>query len=479
MKTSVRRFLALSLSLAVLATMAPRVHADDGAEVRRAFRSEMKSDNWKERRSAFVTLLDYDDKKTFDAALSATLKDKNAAVQLAGIETLGKFESEEAHKALLGELKRAKGEKAAVLLMALAEQKGHSGVDELIALLGDKDPMKAGLAAIALGAKKAPQAMAALIDTLGHKDTRVRSGAARALKAWAWSEMTKPAKGSGKVPEPKMPEWFELEPIRDALVGALDGAEGVFRGDLIEALEFITKKDYGDNPAAWAAHAKGEEVTKKILRKRTYPAHFFGIPVYGKRIVVVMDANVLTDREHPFKDRTRLQELCENPGRAGLPWHKIKSVKHFNDAWVRRFFMDLPTSGVQFELVRSGKKPKTLFGRLKPSNNGTKKSAIEEVEKAGVENENDILTTMTYALDISGKKDSVAWTKGPDVVCCVYSSVPWLAEETDAEVVGAAIGLKARRRLVKIHAAGVHEYAYAMMKLFAAQSGGTYKEMIK
>ena len=64
MKTSVRRFLALSLSLAVLATMAPRVHADDGAEVRRAFRSEMKSDNWKERRSAFVTLLDYDFEKS-------------------------------------------------------------------------------------------------------------------------------------------------------------------------------------------------------------------------------------------------------------------------------------------------------------------------------------------------------------------------------------------------------------------------------
>ena len=37
MKTSVRRFLALSLSLAVLVTMAPRVDADDGAEVRRAF----------------------------------------------------------------------------------------------------------------------------------------------------------------------------------------------------------------------------------------------------------------------------------------------------------------------------------------------------------------------------------------------------------------------------------------------------------
>lgn len=479
MKTSARRLLTSLLLLALVVLPQAIASADDEADLRRDFRAEMKNENWKVRRGAFVMLLDFDGKKTFEAALSATLKDKNAAVKLAGIETLGKFESEPAQKALLAELKKAKGEKAAVLLMALAEQKGHSGVDELLALLGDKDPMKAGLAAVALGAKMAPKATGALIQTLSHKDSRVRSAAARALKTWAWSEKTKPAKNSGKLPEPKMPEWFERETIQNALIDALEQAEGTPRGDIIEALEFITKKDYGDNPAAWAAHAKGEEVTRKILKKRVYPPHFFGIPVYGKRIVVVMDANVLTDREHPFKDRSRLQELCENPGRAGLPWHKIKSVKHFNDAWVRRFFMDLPTSGIQFELVRSGKKPKTLFGRLKPSNGGTKKSAIEEVEKAGVENENDVLTTMTYALDISGKKDTVAWTKGPDVICCVYSSVPWLAEETDPEVVGAAIGLKARRRLVKIHAAGVHEYAYAMMKLFAAQSGGTYKEMIR
>ena len=44
---------------------------------------------------------------------------------------------------------------------------------------------------------------------------------------------------------------------------------------------------------------------------------------------------------------------------------------------------------------------------------------------------------------------------------------------------GATIGLKARRRLTKIHAVGVHEFAYAMMKLFAGQSGGVYRELIK
>ena len=476
--------LLLLVSL-LLAAGGPPAAADDEADARRDFRAEMKNPNWKIRRGAFVMLLDFDGKKTFEECLGATLKAKNPAVQLAGIETLGKFESEAAQKALLDELSKAKGDKAAVLLMALAEQKGHGGVDELIALLGDKDPMKVGLAALALGAKKAPKATGALVQALAHKESRVRSAAARAFKTWAWSEMTKPAKNSGKLPEPKMPEWFELATIQGALIEALEGAEGAPRGDILEALEFITKKDYGDNPLAWAAHAKGEEVSDGMLRKREYPPHFFGIPVYGERIVVVMDANVLTDREHPFKDRARLQELCANPGRASLPWHKIKSVKHFNDAWVRRFFMDMPTSGVSFDLVRSGLKPAPLFGRLKPANSGTLKKAIEEVEDGGVENENDILAAMTFALDISGKKDTVAWTKGPDVICCVYSSVPWLPkdpdkdEKTDPELVGATIGLKARRRLVKIHAVGVHEFAYAMMKLFAGQTGGVYRELIK
>lgn len=476
--------LLLLLFLGLLGA-SPAARADDESDARADFRSEMRSPNWKVRRGAFVMLLDYDGKKTFEACLAATLKDKNAAVQLAGIETLGKFESEAAQKALLAELSRAKGEKAAVLLMALAEQKGHGGVDELLALLADKDPMKVGLAVLALGAKKAPQATGALVQALTHKDPRVQSAAARAFKTWAWSEMTTPAKNSGKLPEPKMPEWFELATIRDALIAALEKAEGAPRGDIIEALEFITKKDYGDNHPVWVAHAKGEEITSRMLKQREYPPHFFGVPIYGERIVVVMDANVLTDREHPFKDRARLQELCENPGRASLPWHKIKSVKHFNDAWVRRFFMDMPTSGVKFDLVRSGLKPDPLFGRLKPANAGTQKKAIEFVEKGGVENENHVLEAMTFALDISGKKDSVAWTKGPDVICCVYSSVPWLPKDpdkdllTDPEYVGAAIGLKARRRLVKIQAAGVHEFAYAMMKLFANQTGGTYRELIK
>ncbi len=470
----------LGSALLVLTVFTAPTRADDASDARQDFRAEMKDPNWKVRRGAFAMLLDYDGKKAMLECLSSIQKKgENPAVVLAGIKALASFESEDARTAMLAELKRAKATKASLLLMALAEQKGHHGVPELITLLGSKDSMLAALAARALGAKKAPQATAALVLALGHKSWQVQAGAARAFKAWAWSDKTKPDKQTGKPPEPKMPDWFELTTIQWALVDALEHAEGVVRGDVIEALEFIAKKDYGDNWAAWVAHAKGEEVSDALLKKRVWPPHFFGLPIYGRRIVVVMDANVLTDREHPFKDRDRLQALCENPGRAGLPWHKIKSVKHFNDAWVRRFLRDLPSKDVQFDLIFSGLKPRSVFGRLKPVNNGTRAAALEDLDKSPVENGNDIFTAMNLALDIAGRKDSVAWTKGPDVVCCVYSSIPWEAEETDAEVVGAAIGLKARRRMVRIQAVGVHEFAYAMMKLFAAESGGTYRELIK
>jgi hypothetical protein len=81
---------------------------------------------------------------------------------------------------------------------------------------------------------------------------------------------------------------------------------------------------------------------------------------------------------------------------------------------------------------------------------------------------------MNMALDVSGRKDAVAWQKGPDTVVCVYSSVPWLADETNPEVIGASIGLKAAARMVRVEAVGVYEHDYDMLKSFAGLSGGHY-----
>lgn len=434
----------------------------------------MKSERWQERATAYQLLLDFDGGKAFQECLGAALKEKNAAVVLAAIKTLGQFDHAEARALFVKELKKPRGEKGALLLMAAGLTKGDVGVPELIAVLGGKDEMQAGLAANALAEKRAAAALPHLLDALGHKAWQVASASARALTTMAWSDKTQPSKKSGKQAEPKMPAWFDVEKVLWPLIDKLETAQGTLRGDLIEALEKITRKDYGDNWAAWVAHARGQDVTEELLEKREHPAYFFGIPVYGRRIVVVMDASVLTENVHPFTKRERLQELCKVPGGRDVPWFKIQSIKQFVSAWVTRFLSDLPAKSRSFDLIFSGQKPGPVFGKLQGLNPGSLKKALAAITKLPAENDNDILSTMTSALDISGSKDSAAWNKGPDLILCVYASIPWRAEVTDPEVVGATVGLKARRRQVKVHAVGVHEFAYNMMKLFSGQSGGRY-----
>ncbi|MDJ0521235.1 MAG: HEAT repeat domain-containing protein [Planctomycetota bacterium] len=448
--------------------------ADDWGDARSAFRGMLRSERWQDRASAYQTMLDYDGAKAFKEVFSAAMREKNARVKIEAIRTIGQFESAEARAALLKALNQPKSEKGLLLLMALAGKSGDFAVPRLIEILRGKDAQPAALAANALGAKAVEAGFMPLVEALKHKEWQVAAAAARGLRAMAWSEKTKPDKRKGTEAQPKMPDWFEGEKVLIPLIDTLKEARGVLRGDLIETLEVITKKDYGDNHAAWVAHANGQEVTEGLLALRKYPPHFFGVPIYGRRVVVVYDTSVLTENVHPFTKRERLQELCRVPGGRDVPWFKIKSIQHFNYAWTRRFIQDMPTKRQFVEFIFSGKKPDPVFGRLQSVNPSTKTRIIEQMEKTPAQNDNDIMGTMILALDLSGKKDSAAWSKGPDEIVCVYSSVPWRADETDPEVVGATVGLKARRRQVKITAVGVHEHAYNMMKLFAEQSGGRY-----
>jgi hypothetical protein len=468
----------LLAALLLLCALPADARADDSAEVRRAFRAAQRSEDWKERRAAYVNLLDYDGVKVYEELVDAILQERNAAVILEGIKTLGQFESDEARAALLDDLRKPKGRKAEYLLLAMSEQKGAGGEDVLVEILKGKDEQLAGLAAVALGRKATEVVIDPLLRALAHKDWHVVSAAARAIRHVAWSAWTTPKEKNEKK-QPAMPAWFDPKLALWPLVDALEKAKGRPRADLIEALESITAKDYGDNWQAWVAVAKGEKPSEAVLAKRVHPPYFFGIPVHAKRVVIVLDTNVRTEDMHPFQDRRRLQELCEVPGAYPVPWYNLKTSGQFMAAHVMRFIKDMPTRGVQFELILSGVKPKHAFGKLKPSNGGTKKVARTVIEKISVANGNDILGAMTAALDISGSKDSVAMSRGPDQILCTYASIPWLSAETDSEVVGAEIGLKARLRLVPIHAVGVREFSYGMMETFATQSGGRYLPLQK
>ena len=53
-------------------------------------------------------------------------------------------------------------------------------------------------------------------------------------------------------------------------------------------------------------------------------------------------------------------------------------------------------------------------------------------------------TALEQALDVAGAGDAKAWKSGPDEILYVTVNMPTTGEVTEADVVAAAIGLKAR-----------------------------------
>ena len=121
-----------------------------------------------------------------------------------------------------------------------------------------------------------------------------------------------------------------------------------------------------------------------------------------------------------------------------------------------------------------GGKARPVFGRLTAANEGTKATAITAFEEAGLESANDVFTALEMALDIAGKKDSVAWDSGPEEILYVDVALPWRAEHTDPLLIGPAIALKARARMVPITMVGIGDHPYELCQMLANTTGGTY-----
>jgi hypothetical protein len=56
-------------------------------------------------------------------------------------------------------------------------------------------------------------------------------------------------------------------------------------------------------------------------------------------------------------------------------------------------------------------------------------------------------------------------------------SIPWLAEVTDQDIVGATVALRAQRRMVPVHTIGVGPHPFVLMKIISPRSGGTYLDL--
>ena len=71
--------------------------------------------------------------------------------------------------------------------------------------------------------------------------------------------------------------------------------------------------------------------------------------------------------------------------------------------------------------------------------------------------------------------DGAAWKRGPDEIIFVTCNMPTVGDLTEANVVGAAIALKARLRMVPIHTIGIESHPYEMLATIARETGGVYR----
>ena len=168
--------------------------------------------------------------------------------------------------------------------------------------------------------------------------------------------------------------------------------------------------------------------------------------------------------------------MCKVPGARDVPWIRLKTKTQFYRAHAARLVRDLPET-CRFEVIGPTLNAHHLFKKLAKVNPGTKSRGVAFIETLPLENGVDHMTALHRALDISGRKDSVAGLKGPDEIIFLGGTAPWRADVTDEDEIGGAIGLKARMRMVPIHTVGVGSHPYVMMRAISKESGGTYVDL--
>ena len=455
--------------------------ADEYGDAVKAFRAAQKSEAWKDRAEAYNEISFFDGPKLVGELLSAMAADPHPGVKLAGLTVLAGLVSDEARDDLLKEAEKGKGARRYLAINAISRQQGDYGKDRLLALLENKDQMVAGQAALALGRKGALDTAPALIELTRSSSWQLRGVAARALQALAGPRPGKVKNPSGELVDDPKKKWlvdgFPKDEVVTALIDLVEKAEGSERGLALQALERITKQEFGWDVPAWRKFAGGTK-PEDIKRRPKHPPHLCGMPVYAQRPVVIFDRCLPTDDPHPFGTE-RLRELCKVPGGPAVLWMPIKTRSQFLRDWTRRFVRSLEKGSHRFEVILAGKQVDAVLGKLDKAGAPAKKKVMTELEELKLQNGLDHLTALEMALNAGGKKDAQAWKKGPDAVIFLACSLPFSVDVTDQDYIAGAIGLMAARRLVPIHSIGVGGHPWSMMRTISAQSGGTYVDLSK
>jgi hypothetical protein len=421
---------ALALTLAGAFVGAPTARAGTLDDARKAMAKALASDDPAVRRTAFLAMMDFDGKDAFDDVAAVLGREQDPVVQHAAVLAIGRMRSPAATDALAAATRAAKGPRRLLYLLAYREQLSDAGKAVLLEIAGGTDAVAAAHAGLALAKKKVAEAAPLLVALLGQKDAPVRAAAARALA-----------------------ELGVLAPKDTAakLADALATGEGRERTDLVTALEAITgQKGLEDDPV--------------------------GVPVRGKRVVLVVDHSVSTDDPHPFQDRERLQALCKVPGARDVPWFKMKTIGDFLNAHATRMVADLPEGRAIGFVATGGTKNDTKLARPTPATPGARTAVAKAIEAMKPENGLDLLGALTAALDAGGKEPA-ALANGPDEIVYFGCGVPWQAPVKEPAAVGVSAGLRARLRLVPIHMIGVGNHNADMYRTIADLSGGRYVDL--
>lgn len=451
MRSSVLILLSALLLVTLPGHTGSAVADEDWKRAKKDFKKGIRSEDWRTRRSAYTDLAYFDNGDAVKEILSAFAKEQNPAVVLGGIEVLAAYKSNAAGEALTKALKKSKGMRKLYLLMTLERQPGESGKELLLEVLRGKDRMASAQAALALGKKKVVEAIPDLKTLAVSKSWQLRAAAARALDA-----------------------LLAQDAVGD-LAKSLEMSKGSERGPIIRALTELTGEKFGADASAWKKLASGVD-GDEIRAKPVKVPHVFGIPIYGRRIVIVLTNSQHNENPHRFGTGERLEELCQVPGSRPIVHTRLVTVGMFIRAHAKRLLSDMPI-GTYGELLIFNTTVTTLWSKLTSLNGSTKKVAKEAIDGAVPYAGMNHYDALIQALDIAGAKDTAAWKKGPDEIIFTACNVANQGEIKEPDVVAAAIAFKARMRMVPVHTIGVGAHAYEMMKLIAAETGGVNKNL--
>jgi hypothetical protein len=449
-----RGFLWFGLASALAAPVRSVRAAEDFEDARKTFRRDSKAAETKTRASAYRALGAYDRPETVEEIVTALAKEESGFVAHGAVKALQWISTPAAVSAVASAARTKTGFVRMCLLLALTDQTGTPQTEALIEVAQGKDAPAAAQAALALGKRKIAAGVPALKALLAGDDPRLRAAAGRAIAA--------------------MPGVVDPKDLLPPLADALAASSGRERTDLLAALRAVSGRKLDMDVEAWKKTAAGAALAD-IVPKPEAPAYFAGIPLYGRRVVIVVDNGIRTEDPHPYQDKERLKVLCQVPNARPVPWFEIRTIRQFAHAHARRAVMDLPKTAA-FDLIAVQERAKSAFGKLSPATDGAKKGAEDFLAGLKGDAKHDDFGALTQALDLGGK-DAQAWSSGPDEVVYVTCQGPWLAKVSDADEVAAAIGLKARFRMVPIHTVGIGAHPQAFLRTMSDLSGGTYVDL--